>query len=178
MTTVLYLVAAVVAVAALYAILTPLIRAFVRYRGARVVTCPENQKPAGVEVNAAHAALSKELRLKECSRWPDKQDCGQECLRQIESAPEDCLVRNMLAGWYAGKKCVSCGKLLDKIDWMEHKPALLSPQNKTVEWRELAPEQVPEALASHSPVCWDCHVAATFRREHPELITERSWTKH
>jgi hypothetical protein len=177
MTTALYVIA-IVGIVALYLILSPLIHALIRYRGARVVTCPETNKPAGVEVDSIQAALAKGLRLKECSRWPDRQDCGQECLRQIEASPDGCLVRNMLAQWYAGKKCVFCGVPFEDIDWAERRPALRSPDDKTVEWKDLAPEEVPEALATHQPVCWNCHVAATFRREHPELVVERPWTKH
>jgi hypothetical protein len=32
---------------------------------------------------------------------------------------------------------------------------------------------VSNVLATHVPVCWDCRVAKTFRREHPELLTDR-----
>jgi len=30
---------------------------FLKFRGKRVITCPETRKPAAVEVDAAHAAL-------------------------------------------------------------------------------------------------------------------------
>jgi hypothetical protein len=30
-----------------------------------------------------------------------------------------------------------------------------------------------ETFATHQPVCWDCHIAQTFRREHAELVTDR-----
>src|SRR5581483_4137694 len=71
------------------------------YRGARVVECPENHARAGVSVAALHAAAgsvlgSPKLDLKACSRWPERADCGRECLAQIQTAPEDCLVRTIL----------------------------------------------------------------------------------
>lgn len=177
MTSALFLTAVIVGIAALYFILAPLIRTYARYRGARVVTCPENNKPAGVQIDAIQAALSRDVQLKQCSRWPERQSCGQECLKQIAAAPDGCLVRNMLAAWYAGKKCVFCGKPLEDVDWAEHRPALMSPDKKTVEWSDLPPERVPEALATYMPVCWNCHIAVTFRNEHPELITERPWPR-
>jgi hypothetical protein len=154
---------------------------FWRFRGAGVVTCPETGKPAGVSVDARHAAATAfqahpELRLSVCSRWPERAGCGQECLRQVEASPEDCLVRSLLARFYAGKSCVYCGKRFDAIEWHDHKPALLNADGRTIEWRELAPEQVPGALAADKPVCWNCHVAQTFKREHPELVTYRPWT--
>jgi hypothetical protein len=78
-----------------------LAKAWWKYRGRRVVTCPENQRPAGVVVNACHAAVtalgkSPELRLSSCSRWPERAGCGQQCLSQIEASPGECLVRNIL----------------------------------------------------------------------------------
>jgi len=178
MTTTLTIVLAAALLAALYFLVTPVVRLYLKFRGRRVITCPENQKPAGVEVDAAYAAFSSfgtaNLRLKECSHWPERQNCGQECLKQIEAAPEDCLVRTLLTRWYSGKTCAICRKPLGEIQWIEHKPALLSPDHITVEWREVAPEHVPEVLQSYLPVCWNCHVAATFRRKFPDLVVDRS----
>jgi hypothetical protein len=28
-------------------------------------------------------------------------------------------------------------------------------------------------LSTHLPVCWDCHIARRFRREHPALVVDR-----
>lgn len=65
------------------------IRVYLRYRGARLVTCPETHKPAVVAVAARSMGLQAFwnepcLHLSECSRWPMRQGCGQDCLRQIE----------------------------------------------------------------------------------------------
>lgn len=175
----LYLIALIVTLAALYFVVPSAAGAYLRYRGKRVVTCPEARKPAAVEVDAGHAALTAaishpDLRLKSCSRWPEREDCGQECLLQVELSPEDCLVRNILTSWYGNKHCVSCGRQFGEIHWLDHKPALLSPEGETVEWSDLTPEKVPDTLATHLPVCWDCHVTESFCRQHPEMIVDRS----
>jgi hypothetical protein len=154
------------------------LRAWMRYRGTRIVVCPESLEMVAVEVDAGHAAATApqgrpQLRLEACTRWPERAGCGQECLGQIESAPEACLLRNILADWYGGKSCAMCGRVFGPIRWHDHAPALLSPGGATVEWSAFAPEQVVDVLASHEPVCWDCHVVETFRHEHPELVTER-----
>jgi len=65
------------------------IRVYLRYRDARLVTCPETNKPAVVELPARSMGLRAVwdepcMRLKDCSRWPMRQGCGQDCLRQIE----------------------------------------------------------------------------------------------
>ena len=150
-------------------------RNWLRWRGARLITCPENQRVAGVEIDASRAALHGKsgLILKNCSRWPDKRNCEQECIRQIENSPDGCLVRNTLARWYEDKQCVYCGLPLGQINWHEHKPALMTPQGQTREWHDVRPEQVPDVLATHRPVCWNCHIVETFRKEHPELVVER-----
>lgn len=173
MLTVTYVILAGVAAALVYVVLRILGPPFLKFRGTRLITCPETQAPAAVEVDAAGAALTANLRLRDCSRWPERRDCGQACLRQIEAAPEDCLVRNILTRWYERKSCAYCGKPLGTIDWLEHRPALMSPQRVTKQWRDVPPETLPATLADHLPVCWNCHVAETFRRAHPELVTDR-----
>ena len=160
-------------------VLRPVVRSYLKFRGKRVITCPETRKPAGVEVDAAHAAIAsasgvRELRLKSCSRWPERQDCGQECLLQVALSPQDCLLRNILVKWYADKKCVSCSKEFGEIHLLDHKPALQSPEGRLVSWNELKAEQVPEALETHFPICWDCYIVETFCREHPDLFVDRS----
>ena len=174
-----YIILLIVALAVLYIVVPKVTRAYVKYRGKRVITCPETRKPAGVEVDATRAALTAaiaypDLKLKSCSRWPERQDCGQECLLQVEVGPQDCLLRNILINWYADKYCVSCGRDFGTIQLFDHKPALLSPQDKTVTWSEVPAERVPAVLATHFPICWDCHILQTFRCEYPDMIVDRS----
>ena len=70
------------------------VRVYYRFRGTRLVTCPETHQAAMVEVAARsmgmQAILDKPcLRLSECSRWPMREGCGQDCLRQIEARPSE-----------------------------------------------------------------------------------------
>jgi|SRR5579872_4639610 len=156
----------------------PGVLAYFEYRGKRVITCPETHATAAVDVAAGEAAVGAflsepTLRLKQCSRWPERQDCGQECLQQIETDPDNCLVWNVVSQWYAGKKCAICQKTFVKLHHLDHAPGLLGPNHTTVEWRQLRPEQLPEVMATHQPVCWNCHVSELFRRLYPELIVDR-----
>jgi hypothetical protein len=167
-----------VGLGALYLFGRRLATAWVRYRGSRVVVCPENRELVAVEVDAAHAAFSAsqgriDLRLETCTRWPEKAGCGQECLGQIESAPEACLLANILADWYQGKSCALCGRSFHRFHWHDHKPGLRAPDGTICSWDGFRPEQVIDVLATHAPVCWDCRVSESFRREHPELVTDR-----
>ena len=165
---------------ALFLLLSAAATAYLKFRGTRLVNCPETKEPAAVEVDAKYAVFTASvgeqgLRLNDCSRWPERQDCGQECLGQIASAPEDCLVRNILTKWYEGRTCVFCAKPLGEIDWLGHKPTLMSHERVTLEWNEIPAEKVPAVLQTHMPVCWDCHIAETFRRRYPERFVDRSW---
>jgi len=156
----------------------PGIRAYFDYRGKRLITCPETHKPEAVDVAASEAAVGAflsepTLRLRECSRWPERKDCGQECLQQIEIDPKNCLVWNIVSKWYEGKCCVFCRKEIGPLHHLDHAPALLGPDHITVEWKDLRAEQLPEIMETHRPVCWNCHIAETFRRTRPELVVDR-----
>ncbi len=155
-------------------------RAYRRYRGARLVACPETEQAAAVEVDAAHAAAGAavgkmELRLSSCTRWPEREQCGQECLRQIEAAPDGCLVRRIVTDWYKGKACVICGKALDHVDWYERKPALMGPDHHCLLWQDVPADQLPRVLGDHAPLCWNCYIAESFRELHPELVLDNPW---
>ncbi len=171
-------VAALVGLGALFLYGRRALRAWLTFRGTRVVVCPENREMVAVAVDAPHAALSApggrmQLRLESCTRWPERQACGQQCLGQIESAPQACLLQTILGDWYRGKSCAFCGHRFGSVEWHDHKPALLAPDGTLVEWSGFRPEQVLDVLAKHQPVCWDCRVAEGLRREHPELVTDR-----
>jgi hypothetical protein len=131
-----------------------------------VVRCPETGQAAAVELDPFRAALkvlfgAPALRLRDCSHWPERHDCSRACLQQIEAAPDDCLVRTILTKWYAGKSCVCCGQPLEEITWTRHKPCLMSPDLRIIEWQSLEPETIPYVLETHQPVCWNCNLADT-----------------
>ena len=182
MTTLLYLVVVLVAAGLLYALLRRPVSEYYRMRGTRVIACPENEQPAAVTVDARRAALTaavghERLRLDSCSRWPEKAGCGQECLKQIEAQPTDCLVRTQVDRWYADKSCAICGKPLGQVEWAAHAPALRAPDGRTLEWRDVKPETMFQVMGSHAAVCWDCHVAETFRRQRPDLVLDNPFAK-
>lgn len=83
---------------------TPIALAAVRgYRAmsaVRYVTCPETAEEVAVRVKAARAvasrlAGSRDLRLRSCSRWPEKKDCAQSCVSQIAGSPNGCRQRTL-----------------------------------------------------------------------------------
>jgi hypothetical protein len=145
-------------------VLVRYLRSYFRYRNKMVVTCPETNKPVGVDVDARRAAItgtlgSESLRLTDCTRWPEKQGCGQECLSELEASPESCMVKKRLEAWYEGKSCAYCEKGLGDVHWHEHKPALVSPEHRLLQWEDVPAETLSEVLSTHKPVCGTCNFA-------------------
>lgn len=145
--------------------------------GVRIVTCPETGEAAAVSFDRTRAALTAleqhepDLQLASCSRWAVRGPCDQACVPQA-TLPES-RVTNVVASWSARQHCALCGKRLIEAPRVGHHVALLSPDGVTTEWPDVPPETLPAALRARVPVCWDCHVAETFRRQCPELVTDR-----
>jgi hypothetical protein len=157
-------------------------RNYLRFRGQRLVTCPETHQAAAVHVNAGKAAATaligkQEVRLDQCSRWPERRSCGQDCLSEIKADPGHCLVWNIVAAWYKGKSCAYCQKPFEDIQWHDRHPALLSPERVATQWNEVAAEQLPKIFETYLPVCWNCYIAETYRRQNPDRVLNRTWER-
>lgn len=178
MTLVVYVVVTLLLATGLFLGIRYFVRAYIRYRDSRLIICPQNGEAAIVEVDALHAALTSplgqpDIRLQNCGRWPIYQACGQECLLQPDVAPPDCLVRSVLMRWYEFKSCIYCGKPFEQVYLTDHKPALQSPDGQLLLWGELAVKDFQTVLHDYKPVCWDCYIAQSFVRDHPELVVYR-----
>jgi hypothetical protein len=84
MNTAAYLLVTVLMASASYFGIRWLVRAYSRHRDTKIVTCPETERPAVVEVDAQHASLTStvglpDIRLENCWRWPLKAQREQEC---------------------------------------------------------------------------------------------------
>jgi hypothetical protein len=93
METSIVVVGAVIALAVAYVAVPVALDAYRRYRGTKMVTCPETGMPAQIEVDAKDAAIAAALgrphvEVARCTHWPDREYCGQECLQQLEHPAE------------------------------------------------------------------------------------------
>jgi hypothetical protein len=78
------------------------VRAYRSWGGLRFVNCPETLEEVIVKMHATRALASalmgrNEVRLRSCSRWPEKQGCDQACLAQIAASPNGCRARALPA---------------------------------------------------------------------------------
>ncbi len=153
------------------------ISAWRAHRGIRVVTCPETRRPAAVKVDARHAVATMfrddvNLRLMSCTRWPARAGCDQDCLAQIEADPNETRLETILNDCVEGQRCVLCRRRIPPLTRFGHRPAFRAPDGLTIGVDDIAPERVFEISRTHTVVCWDCHVAETFRLEHPDLVID------
>lgn len=163
------------------ALLPPLglfLKRYRKLRGTRIVTCPETHRHVAVRANASRGAFDslrgqKNIELAHCTRWPEKKDCGQECLREVKERDADCLVRNIVARWYEGKHCRYCGKPFVNVSPDDHPPGVLIRDICPVEWSTFKPQHLLEMFSICEPLCWDCLIAEGFRFKHPDLVTDR-----
>ncbi|MFL6247878.1 MAG: hypothetical protein ACJ74H_17785 [Thermoanaerobaculia bacterium] len=151
---------------------------YVRYRGKRIVTCPETHLPVATKVNAALAAgtwmvTQPRFVVTACSRWPERAGCDQACAPQIEADPQATLVRNVVAKWYAERTCAYCSRPISDIRGAVV-PALLTMDGALREWRDVAPEELPQVLDNAAAVCATCELVEDFRRRFPDRILERA----
>ncbi len=76
-------------VGAVYVVLPVMLHAYTRFRGTRPVTCPSDTEAATVQLDAVRAGVTAafgapNIRISQCSRWPQRMQCGRGCLAQIQ----------------------------------------------------------------------------------------------
>jgi hypothetical protein len=148
-----------------------------RLRGPRAVTCPNAGQPAGVQIDLRHmvaaaiAGKKPAIRIASCSRWPEHAGCGEACLGDATN-PEN-TTRRIAERGFKDKTCIYCRKPVGDPHFLDHYPALRGSDDMTLGWPDIPPEQLRDAFQASTPVCWNCHIAELFRREHPELVTTR-----
>ena len=165
------------AAGAFVAMIVVFIALYAKYRGKRIVTCPETRLPVSTEINAALAAgtwivSQPRFVVTACSRWPERAGCDQACAQQIEAAPEATQVRNIVARWYGQRTCVYCARPIRDIRGVVV-PALLTADGDLREWKDVPAEDLPRILENSDAVCATCELAEDFRRRFPDRITER-----
>jgi hypothetical protein len=85
------IIAAIVALGAVYVLVPVAAHTYRRLLGPKTVTCPETLRRTRIELDARHGALTStfgdaKLKVAKCARWPDHRDCDQNCLEEGEPA--------------------------------------------------------------------------------------------
>src|SRR4051812_37826023 len=150
------------------------IRTWLRVRGPRVVVCPETQTPVAVRVDVGHAITSAiwekaEVRLTACTRWPGSQDCDQPCVRQIEKAPSATNPKTIAAHFFSRRRCAICSERIEPPSGITLQPGFMDPVTRKVDtWDDVPAQDLPRAIATWRPLCSNCTLAESFRRNVPD----------
>ncbi len=177
MTAQLFIVLLVLAVLVVYMVIAA--RTWAHVHGPRVVICPETQKPVAVKVDVGHAITSAvwekpDLRLTSCTRWPERQDCEQPCVHQIETTPSETSPKTIAAHFFANERCSICTRPIEPPHTMTLQPGFMDPTTHKVQsWQEVAPQDLAEAIATRRPLCANCTIAESFRQRYPDRVTDR-----
>jgi hypothetical protein len=149
------------------------IRTWWRFRGTRVVTCPETRRAAGVTVDVGHAMASAvweraDVRIAGCSCWPERCGCEESCVPQIEASPEGTRVTTMAERFFQGRRCVLCQRRIGPTRAGALQPGFMDPLTRqVVEWTQVPAPDLPDAIARRRPLCPDCTLAESSRSPYP-----------
>jgi hypothetical protein len=177
MTVQLFIILVILAVLAAYVVIAA--RTWWRVRGARIVVCPETQRPVAVTVDVGHAMATAlrdktDVRLTSCSRWPERQDCDQPCVHQIETAPSETTPKTIATHFFTDARCAICRRPIEAPNAMTLQPGFMNPATRRVQsWKEVAPQDLADAIATHRPLCANCTLAEAFRQRFPDRVTDR-----
>ena len=154
-------------------------RTWVHVRGARIVICPETQRPAAVRVDVGRAVGSAvwerpDYRLESCSRWPERRECAQSCVRQIEAAPSETSPKAIAGHFFSHEHCALCTHPIAPPHSMTLQPGFMDPATHMVQsWNELEPQDLLAAIATRQPLCANCTLAESYRQRFPDRFTDR-----
>jgi hypothetical protein len=144
-----------------------------RLRGARVVTCPETRRSAGVSVDLGHAITSAireraDIRIAACSCWPERTGCDQLCVPQIETGGDTTRATAVAARFFEHHSCAMCLRHIEPLSHGTNQPGFMNPVTReVVPWDEVPAQDLPDAVASHRALCRDCTFAESSRLMEP-----------
>jgi hypothetical protein len=86
MKTPLLLIATLVVLAVIYNVLLFGFDAYRRFHNCKIVTCPDDHSLAEVRLRTVWALVTgiigkSQLRVKNCTRWPRKKGCAENCVK-------------------------------------------------------------------------------------------------
>ena len=149
------------------------LQSYFQNRGRQPAICPENGEPVDIELDNKYSFWTalrgqEHARLQSCTRWPEKGDCGQECMAQIDPSPEN--VERLMLSWHKDKVCAICTRAITPSDWRRGRLAWLDKQHKLIELRQVNLRQLQSELEEMRPLCWTCHQEERVRQAVPPRV--------
>jgi hypothetical protein len=96
----------------------------------------------------------------------------------VEVRPRhDAATTAQLKHFFEGKQCAACSRPIPPVHAGEMRPGLLNANpHEAIAWDDILAANLSTTLASHVPICSNCLISETFRRQHPELVVDRHRT--
>ena len=92
----------------------------------------------------------------------------------VKRNPHDAAMTAQLKHYFEGKECATCSQPIPPVHAFEPRPGLLHARtHEAIAWDDIPSDNLSETLESHLPICSNCLITETFRRQHPELVVER-----
>ena len=106
-------------------------------------------------------------RLQSCSRWPEKGNCEQDCLVQVDQSPEN--LERLFAKGMRQELCYLHPP--DHSVGLATRPARsFEPAAELFELRDMSPDDLEAVLAQTRPLCLQCHQGERQRQAGPRLV--------
>ena len=97
--------------------------------------------------------------------------------RHTNSNRHDPATTAQLKHFFEGKQCAACSRPVPAVHAGEMRPGLLNTStHETIAWNDIPAANLSTMLESHAPICSNCLIIETFRREHPDLVVDRHGT--
>ncbi len=97
--------------------------------------------------------------------------------RQMKSNPHDAATTAQLKHFFEGTECAACSRPIPPVHAFELRPGLLHAKtHEAIAWDDIPAANLSTRLESHVPICSNCLITETFRRQHPELVVDRHRT--
>jgi hypothetical protein len=94
--------------------------------------------------------------------------------RPAKSNPHDAATTAELKHFFEGKQCAACSRPIPPVHAGELRPGLLNTDtHEAIAWDNIPSANLSSTLERHVPICSNCLIMETFRRQHPELVVDR-----
>ena len=95
----------------------------------------------------------------------------------VRVSHHDAATTSQLKHFFEGKACAACGRSIQPTHAGDLRPGLLNlTTHAAMAWNDIPPRNLSATLEAHAPICSNCLLLETFRRQHPELIVDRHRT--
>jgi hypothetical protein len=97
--------------------------------------------------------------------------------RHVKSNPHDAATTAQLRHFFEGRPCAACSRPIPPMHAGELRPGLLNATTReAIGWNDIPAANLSTTLQSHVPICSNCLILETLRRQNPELVVDRHRT--